>query len=106
MPKEYLCQSQEYLFCLSSHSTTFYSNCLPHSEPGSPCLPYSITWEAIQSSPTPKTLEKVENVSRTDPNFQHKVLCILLLAVFLALLFYYELSAGGGACTSRQIQTW
>lgn len=88
MTKVCLCQNQENLFHLSSHSTTFYSKFLPHSQPDSPCIPYFITWEALQSSPTLKILEKDKNVSRTDQNFQQKTLCILCWLLFL---FYFSI---------------
>lgn len=48
--------------------------------------------EVLQSSPSLKNLEQVESVSRTDQIFQCKPLCMLLLAVFLTVFFYYELS--------------
>lgn len=47
----------------------------------------------LQSSPTPQNSEKVENVIRTDQIFHCELPSVLLLAVFLAVFFYYKLSA-------------
>lgn len=91
-----LCLSQEDLFQMTPHSIAFYSIWFPHSEPDPHCHPHFIMCEALQSSPTLKNLEKVENLSRTEQIFQCKPRVFFCWLFFL--LYFSVMNSAHGDC--------